>query len=362
MQPFVGPIPLSKCVSLLALILLAPGWANGQPPVEVATVALRAVSDVIPLTGSVTSLRTASLSATTAGQVHALSVDAGSEVKAGEVLLVLDEELATWQNRSARAAVEAAELALADAKRRRAEAQALAPKQSIAESLLRDLEAEVASDNAALRRAEAEAGYRAALLQRHRVTAPFDGVISAKMTEIGEWVTPGQAVLEVVATHALRLEFPIAEHQRNAVTIGAPLSYQLGDGTQSGTATVTTLVPVANPGARTFTLHAELNESDPRMAPGMSVRAQLALDEGEPRLVVPRDAVLSFADGRTLVWVAQSAAEGTIAREMEITIDQATGSSVEVISGLSDGMKVIVKGNEALRDGQSIRVIGTRDS
>ena len=360
LYPLLKHIPWTLRSPALAFVLM-PGWALAQPPVEVAAVGMQTVTEEIQLTGSVTSLRSARLSASTAGQVHTLAVDAGSAVTAGDVLLVLDEELADWQHRAATAAVEAAELALADARRRRDEAQALAPKQSIAESLLRDLEAEVASDAADLRRAEAEAGYRAALLERHRVTAPFDGAISAKLTEIGEWVTPGQAVLEVVATEALRLEFPIAEHQRSAVTVGATLRYRLSDSAQAKTATITTLVPVADPGARTFTLHAEPRDKDPGMAPGMSVRALLALDKGAPRLVVPRDAVLSFADGRTLAWIAEAGPDGVVAREREITVAQASGNRVEVISGLSAGMQVIVKGNESLRDGQSVRIIDTGD-
>jgi len=348
---------ICRHLSTLIVALWIPATALAQAPVEVALVERRAVTSLIQLTGSVTSLRSARLSATTAGQVRSLQVDAGSEVLAGDVLLTLDDELALWQLRGAKAEADAAGLALADAQRRLNEAKALAPKQSIAQTMVRDLQAEVASDKAALQKASAEAGFRDALLERHRVVAPFDGVVSAKLTELGEWVTPGQPVIEIVATRELRLEFPITEDYRTAITPGTDIRYWLGDSAQSRSGTITRLVPVADTAARTFTLHAQPDVSDPHMAPGMSVRGELSMSAPTPHVVVPRDAVLSFADGRTVAWVVQSNGEATTAREVVIGVARSVGNSVEVVSGLSAGMEVIVKGNEALRNGQAIRVV-----
>lgn len=330
-------------------------------PVQVTRVEKRNVQPTITLTGSITSRQTARLSAATAGLVTQLAVDAGSTVKTGDVLLGLDPELAQWQAKSAQASVETAQLALEDARRRLQEARTLAPQRSIAESVVRDLEAEVASDRAALERARAEAGYRNGILSRHQLLAPFDGVVSDKMTELGEWVTPGQPVLEIVATGRLRMEFPVTEEYRGALTPGNPMRYWLGNDSNARPAHLATVVPVADPGARTFMLHALPATNDARMAPGMSVRAELALGGGSQRLAVPRDAVLSFADGTTIVWVVENRGARTHVRKVAVEIGRFFDGKAEISAGLSLGQSVVVKGNEALQDNQAVRVITTMD-
>ena len=85
------------------------------------------------------------------------------------------------------------------------------PQASIAESVVRDIEAEVAEDQAAFAAATAEARRLEALLERTEVRAPFDAVVAAKLTEIGEWVSPGQSVLALVSSDEVRLDFAVAD-------------------------------------------------------------------------------------------------------------------------------------------------------
>lgn len=357
--------PLSKFalpLLLAALACSAPSLALArEAPVQVAPVEKRSIQPTLQLTGSITSLQAARLSAATAGLVTEVAVDAGTPVTAGDTLLRLDSELARWQTKIADAGLMTARLALEDAKRRLREARTLAPQRSIAETVVRDLEAEVASDRAALQRAQAEAGYRTGILARHVLTAPFAGMVSAKLTEVGEWVTPGQPVLEIVATGALRMEFPVTQEDRDTLAVGNPLQYRLGNDTSARPAHLTTIVPIADPGARTFLVHAQPDTDDPRMAPGMSVRAELAIGNGSQRLAVPRDAVLSFADGRTVVWVIETEGDTTTARATVVEIDSYFKGKAAIRAGLSLGQRVVVKGNEALQDGQAVRVIQALD-
>ena len=166
---------------------------------------------MLKLSGTVTAERAAQLSVATSGLITDLVVDAGDRVVAGDLLLELDAELARFQWQSAEAEVSRAAQGLADARRRLAEARRLAPQQSIAETAVRDLESEVLEDEAQLQRAQALAGYQEGILDRHRLTAPFAGVISARYSDIGEWVTPGDTVLDLVSTENLRLDFQVSE-------------------------------------------------------------------------------------------------------------------------------------------------------
>jgi membrane fusion protein (multidrug efflux system) len=287
--------------------------------------------------------------------VTALNVDAGTRVAVGDVLLTLDPELAELQWQSARAEVEQASTALTDADRRLQEARTLAPQQSIAKTAVHDLASEVAGDQAALRRAEALAGYRRGILQRHQLRAPFAGVISKKRTELGEWVTPGEPVLELVATERVLLDFPVSEDYLAQLGLQTPVTVTLSafrDRRFDGE--VVAVVPVADENARTVLLRVRVLEGSEYMVPGMSARADLALVADRLGLAVPRDAIIRFPDGRAVVWVTGSGADGTVVQEQRVHTGLSFDGRVEIVSGLEEGASVVVKGNEALKSGQAV--------
>ena len=164
----------------VTFIFLGPVDAVSQPvaPVEVIRVDTGTIRESVQLSGTVTAERDAALSVPISGLVGSLQVDAGDVVARGDQLLELDAELATYQSHAADAARLQAERALADARRRLEEARSLAPLQSIAETVVKGLEAEVLEDEAAVLQAVAKASYQRGILNRHTLKAPFAGVIS----------------------------------------------------------------------------------------------------------------------------------------------------------------------------------------
>lgn len=326
-------------------------------PVVVTPVEEQLIQRQLQLSGTVTAERAARLSVATSGLVNRLAVDAGDRVAAGDVLLELDAELSQFQWQSARAAAEQARRALEDARRRLEEARSLAPQQSIAETVVRDLEAEVAEDEAALQATEAQAGYQRGLFERHRLRAPFSGVISARHTELGEWVTPGTPVLELVATDSLRVDVQVPEDYLASVDRDIQVQFTLGaDRERQYRGQIAAAVPVTDPRARTFLLRIVPAEPVAAMRPGMSARAELSLGTDRSGLVVPRDAVLRLADGRVVVWVAVEGEAGPVAAERLVSTGLSFNGLVEIVTGLSASDEVVVRGNESLRNGQVLSV------
>ncbi len=349
---------LTKIILVLLTTLPTASYAQA-PAVPVVAQSVREVPvrESIRLTGSVTAARASNLSPATSGLITAVAVDAGSRVQRGDALLELDPELARWQAQSAAAAVRAARVALDDARRRLEEAQSLAPKQSIAETLVRDLAAEVEEDDAALQRAQAEAGYRDALLARHTLLAPYDGVVAAKLSDVGEWVVPGDAVLELVATSDLRIDFAVAEQYLQRIAPGTAVTFNTAlAGAAGGTGTVASVVPVSDPVARTFLLRVEPAAGGPPLSPGMSVSGRIMLDTGRQSQAVPRDAIIRHPDGRVLVWVVEDSADGPRVSERIVDPGLVFDGLVEIRSGLERGTRVVIKGNEALQVGQRVTV------
>jgi len=274
---------------------------------------------------------------------------------AGDVLLTLDAELALLKVDGASARVEQAQLALSDANRRLLEVRKLAPQQSIAESLVLDIQAEVAEDEALLREVQAQAALDKATLARHTVRAPFAGVVAAKLTEAGEWVTPGQAIIRLISTSELRLDFQVAEDFLSLVGPETEVDYSVGpDGDVRYAGRFATAVPVADRDDRTFLLRVTPQASNPGLIPGRSVSAILKIPTGRVGVVVPRDALLRYPDGRAVVWVIEPQGDVLTAREVLVETGLQFDGRVEVREGLSIGDRVVVQGNETLRPGQKV--------
>lgn len=333
-----------------------------EVPVAVETVSSRPVVRQIDVTGTVTSPRTALLSTAVAGLVSDLAIDEGDRVETGMVLLGLDAELAQVALERAQAEVRQREIAVTDARRRLAEAEKVGTERGIAQTQIDSLRSEVASDEAALLASRAAAREQQAIVERHALRAPFAGVISERHTELGEWVNPGDGLLELVATEDLRFDFRVGQESFAALSPDTPVEITLdalADRVIAGY--VDTIVPVKNPGARTFlvrVLAADLPAGDARLiTPGMSARGKLNIDAGRSGIAISRDAILRFPDGRMTVWVVDTGAELPVVREQVVRTGNEFDGVVEITDGLSDGDTIVVRGNETLQDGQGVTIL-----
>ncbi len=344
------------------LLLVATASVLAEAPVRVESVSGQTIIQQINVTGSVTSPRSAVLSTAVAGLVDEIVVDEGHRVKTGDVLLSLDAELAELALDRSLAEVRQSETALDDAKRRFADAEAVGAKRAIARTDIESLRAEVVSDEAALAASRAALREQEAIVARHTLKAPFAGVISVRHTELGEWVNPGDGLLELVATEDLRFDFRVAQEYFSALTTDTPVEIALDavpDGALRGR--IDTIVPIKNPGARTFLVRVLADQSDVGRAlaitPGMSVRGSLKLDTGRRGVAVSRDAILRFPDGRITVWVVENRDELPVVREQAVQTGFEFDGLVEITTGLSQGDLVVTRGNETLQNGQAVNIL-----
>ncbi len=330
--------------------------APGVPPVETALAGHGAIGHEITVTGSVVSPRVSRISAEVAGQVARMHVEIGDRVAAGAPLVALDAELSEIALAGARAGVREARAALAEAERRLAEAERLSAERTIAETELRARAAAVELAAAALARAETAERREAALLARHTVSAPYAGAVSRKLTNAGEWVDRGTAVVELVATDALRVDFQVPQEFFPRVEQGLALDISLDALPQPLAARVVGVVPVSAGQSRTFTLMTRPEDAGAPIIPGMSARARLHLHAGRAGVTVPRDALLRHPDGRVTLWVVERDGAQVRVGERRIRPGRAFGERIEIVDGLAAGTEIVVRGNEGLAEGQHVRV------
>ena len=350
---------------LLVLLLCAAQAHAARPlaPVVIAEPGMQTVIEEVPVSGTVSSPRVARLSPEVAGLVDEVRVEAADRVAAGDTLLTLDATLARIAVEAAAAATEVAREELADARRRLADAERLVRSRGIPETEVEARRSEVRADSAAVTLHEAEQRREEERLRRYTLSAPFAGVISRKQVESGEWVTPGDQVLELVADEGLRVDFPVP--QRYFPRIGTDTRIDIRFDSLPGqtvSAQIGAIIPVSDPSARTFVVRVYPEQADLPLTPGMSAGGTLALSTGERRLVVSRDALLRHPDGRTTVWTVEEGDEGQGARVSErvVRTGLAFDGLVVIRSGLEPGQRVVVEGNEALQQGQGVTIRAVR--
>ena len=351
MHRTISPFP----VATLAIVLLAR-TVDAASPVTLSTAEAQSVTQIVNVSGTVTSPNSSVLSPSIGGLVEKNNVDAGDRVAAGDVLVVLDRELVSLTLERAVAEETQAQIALDDSRRRLSEAEKVGPQRGIAESEIKSLRAEVTQDEAALKSASAAVREQQAILARHRVKAPFAGVVSQRIAEVGEWVSPGNGLVELVATDGLRFDFRVPQTYFSRISADTRIDITLDalpDEIIPGR--VQAIVPVKDPGARTFLLRVvPETQEEGRFTPGMSARGAIRIDTGRTAVVVPRDALLLYPDGRKTVWVAETNGGDVIVREQRVATGVEFDGFVEIQSGLQAGLAVVSRGNEALRNGDVV--------
>jgi membrane fusion protein (multidrug efflux system) len=352
---------LAVSVFATALIILSAVTSiaadDRSPLVVVKTAQTEAVITQVPLTGTVTSARVSRLSTEVGGQVEAVNVEVGDRVETGAALIELDREIEQLVVVALQASIRQASAELADAKRRYQDARRLREQKNISENELRLREAEVEVDGAMLKQKQAELQRQQARVERHTLRAPFSGLISERLTEAGEWIEPGRPVLTLVAIDELRIEFRVPQEFYSGINPQSTLSVTLDalpelefDGT------IDAVVPVSDPSSRTFLIHVKVDSGDARLTPGMSVHGKLNLTTGRQGVVISRDAILRYPDGRVTVWVINPDSEPPTVSEKRVTTGHSFDGLITIREGVRAGDVIVVRGNEFLQEGQQVLI------
>jgi RND family efflux transporter MFP subunit len=349
---------------LAASVAMIAGCHDGESaatPGAVQTVQARVVESQqkeIPVslrsTGTIHARETAVVSAQVMGRIQQVMVREGDSVRAGQTLVVLDDAALRSQLEQAQAGVKAAQSAQAAAQTnaalaastldryRQLESQKSVSPQEMdevsrrAEGAAAGLEAVRAQTDAA--RAQ-ESGARTMLGYTHLV-APFAGVVTARMADPGTMAAPGVPLLQVDRATALQLQATVDESVIGVILHGMKVEVAIDGGASSGTGTnlagtVAEIVPAADPSSHSFLVKIDLPSSSQTRA-GMYGTAEFA-NGARQAILVPRSAVVARGS-LNCVYVLDG--QG-IAQLRYITLGAARGDLVEVLSGVSDGEKLV---------------------
>lgn len=357
------------CLCLLGGFVPSAALAQQRPSlVRVDSVRSEPMSQTVPVVGRLVARQAGSVAAQISGPILEFRVEVGDRVVAGDVIAVLDS--ATMQ---AERDLAAAGLSMARAELKTKEAEVILSRQelerlerlktsaafsqarfedarqevAIAEAAAREAEAAVSSANASLRLAEIN-------LEDTQVHAPYDGVITQRLSEAGSYASDGDPLVRMIADQTLEVEADVPANRLLGLTQGAAVEVLLDDDTLIG-ATVRAVIPDENPLTRTRAVRfiPRFRNITAPLANEQSVTVMVPV--GAPRQVVSvhKDAIIKQPGG-TIVFVV---ADGQ-AQSRPIVLGEPVGNRYEVIQGLTEGEQTVVRGNERLRPGTEVRIDG----
>lgn len=307
------------------------------PAVPVSALTLRAGSRPVneEVVGTVRARARAVIEAKVSGRVVQLPAAPGLEVKAGQVLVELEAP-------EVRARVEQARAVLQQADKDRARLEVLLKQEAVTQAEFDAVDARFRVARSAV--AEAES-----LLAYLTVTAPFAGVVTRKLAEVGDLAAPGRALLEVEDPHTLRFEADIAMTALGRVKLGDRLSVTVGAPERVVEGVVSEIEPSADPVSRTFRVKLDLPPAAEARS-GMFGRLGLP-GAANQVLAIPSNAVAVRGQMELAYVVTNGRAQLRLVR-----LGKRLGGDVEILSGLEAGETVVAEGIAGLVDGQPVQV------
>lgn len=378
----MNKITTSAITLTLGILTLACGKAaetkapESLSGISVETATLAQSDEVIEALGTIRATTIANLSAKTVGNVTQILVAEGDHVKAGQLLLTIDDREIAAQQRKATAGMSEIESAIAsaDAGRSAAASQAelatatynrfvqLRERGSVSPQEFEEVQARyraaIAQKTSADRmydqmiakraQAQADSDSASAMVSWTRITSPVDGVVTAKKADVGMQAMPGMTLLTVESTSGYRLDTTVDESRIGAIHQGAPARVAVDATGAVIEGTISHVSPALDPGSRSYVVKVSLPPTE-GLASGMSARARYKVGETKT-ISVPKVALVTQGQ-LTGIWAVD--AEG-LARLRFIQLGRDLGERVEVLSGLSEGDRYATPVNAAIREGVKI--------
>jgi RND family efflux transporter MFP subunit len=287
------------------------------------------------IVGTVRAKRRAILEAKVSGRIEKLLVAPGEQVKAGQLLAQLDA-------REVQARLDQANAMLQQAEGDLRRFSALLKQQAVTQ-------AEFESTQARQRVAAAAAVEAETLLGHSSIVAPFDGVITRKLAEVGDLAAPGKPLFEMEDPSALRLDADVPEAVIGRIEYGSGMRVRIASLPDDLEGIVSEMAPTADPASRTFQVKYDLPAAKGLRA-GQFGRVSVPLGESSA-LWAPASAVVQRGQLEIVFVVAGDRASLRLVRT-----GKRRGDLVELLSGIAEGELVVFEGASQLRDGQRIEV------
>ena len=334
---------------------------GGEPSVLVQKITASNISPQATYIAHVEPIKSVDLKPQVAGYVEKVLFEEGSEVKEGDVLIVIEQE-----KYKATVALREAELDSAKANlvkmERDYKRQVSLSKQNIASKATFDnAESNYLQAQAAVKQAEANLALAKIDLDYTEIKAPFTGYIGKALVREGNYVSSNSTSLaRIVQVNPIRVAFSMTDKDflnirqeysgEKAANIRTQLVLPNGKVMQNHFMSRFTDNEV-NSDTATIAVYTEFNNDEGYLIPGNYVKMMIGTKDDVTALLVPQAAVAQDENGNYVVVVD----ENDIATERRVVLGDVIGENQVVMDGLAQGERVVIQGLQKVRDGQKVR-------
>lgn len=354
-------------VLLLLLLLALAACGKDESGSEAATVAkplLLVNADLLttaegelsqgPLvSGSLQPERRADLRAEVSGIVLQVLKDNGDEVKKGELLLRLDPTSIRAQLLSAQEAERAAGVALAQAESQLKRWRSMSDKGLVAVETLEGAEVKRNQALADVASAKARAAEARQQLEKTEVRAPFDGIVSGRLTSAGDTAQVGKELIKVVDPASMRFEGFISADEVGRVKSGSTVGFRVnGYPGESFAGVVLRVNPIANEATRQVQVLVSVPDTQVQLVAGLYAEGRIQV-QSRAVVMLPESAVVREGDDN-FVWRVQ----GGALKRVPVTLGEQDSryGSYEVLSGVGTGEQILRHPQGVFKDGAKVQI------
>lgn len=312
---------------------------DAMPPfvVDVVTLVPERIEDTLSATGTLVANEAVILQSERPGLVKEIRFEEGQAVKAGEVLVLMDDSELQPQ------------LERAVAQRRIAET--LEKRQVELRNSRGISEFEYEQTVANVKIAEAEEALIRAQLEKTRIVAPFDGVAGLRRISVGSYLTPGTTICTFQDIASLKLDFSLPERYLSFLRLGQKVKFRVTGRSEDFAAEIIAIEPTIDVQTRTMTLRAKVPNEETSLLPGSFTEVVVTLEEIPEALMIPPIALIPGLKQQTVLLHRH----GEVV-ERKVVAGLRTPDAVQILEGLEAGDEVITSGVLQVRKGMKVEV------
>ncbi len=318
------------------------------PPVSVGAMETQKTTwnPILTAVGSLTASKGVEVTGEIPGLVESIHFQSGQPVDKGTLLITLD----TRSDQALLASLQAsANLAETQLKRMKT----LVKKNMVPQSDLDQAEAQYKNTAAQVREQEI-------LIDKKRIQAPFSGILGIRRVDVGQYLSPGTPIVSLQALDPIYADFTLPQQMLNQVREGQAMvmTFDAWENLEFR-GKISAIEPRVNPDTRNFTVRATLENPESRLKPGMFGTVAIELPAKKDVIALPQTAISYNPYGDVIFVIEKTGVDDrgnpilTASRRFVVTGDS-RGGLVEITEGLTPGERVVVVGQNKLKEGDRV--------
>ncbi len=338
-------------------------WTDDQaiPTVAVVLPDPKVLSATIDLPGRLEAYYRAPIFARVNGYLKSWSVDIGAKVKAGEVIAEIEAPDLDQQLMQARADLASQQASAKLSELTLARRKTLIPSNFVSMQEIDERTADLSNRNAAVNASQANVERLEALAGYKKITAPFDGVVTSRQTDVGALINSGggtgPAMFVISDIKKLRVYVDVPQNYVPSIKIGAKAILSMPDyPNRTFPATVEASSQSVNVSTGTTQMQLGLDNSGGELMPGGYASVRMSLARENAPLHIPSSALIFNQNGLRVATVTPD--DKVLFKT--VTIARDLGRDIELASGLAAEDRVIVAPPDGIADGDPVRVAGAK--